>query len=149
MNWSPLYRNRELEFLPAALEVEESPPSPLGRAVLWTIVLVFVAALLWACFGTIDVVAVARGKLIPGDYSKVIQPLESGIVRAIHVRDGQEVNAGALLIELDPTTSGAEHERLVREHSASRVQISRLRALLDGGRGFKAPGDADPAFVAL
>ncbi len=149
MKWPLLYRNRELEFLPAALEVEESPPSPLGRAVLWTVVLVFVAAILWACFGSIDVVAVARGKLIPGDYSKVIQPLESGIVRAIHVRDGQEVSAGMLLIELDPTTSGAEHERLVKEHSASRVQISRLWALLDGGRGFKAPGNADPAFVAL
>jgi hemolysin D len=149
MRWPIRRLDRELEFLPAALEVQESPPSPIGRAVAWTIVLVFTAAILWAVFGSIDVVAVARGKLIPGDYSKVVQPLESGIVRAIHVRDGQEVKAGAALIELDPTTSGAEHERLVKEHGAARVQIARLRALLDGRPALAAPPGADPAFVAL
>ncbi len=149
MKWPFPRRARELEFLPAALEMQESPPSPIGRAVAWTIVCVFTAAVLWACFGTIDVVAVARGKLIPSDYSKVIQPLESGIVRAIHVRDGQEVTSGAVLIELDPTTSGADHDRLVAEHAAGRVQIARLRALLEGGRALRAPAGADPAFVAL
>ena len=149
MKWPLPRRDTELEFLPAALEVQQSPPSPLGRAVLWTIVFAFAAAVLWAGLGSIDVVAVARGKLIPSDYSKVIQPLESGIVRAIHVRDGQEVKAGALLIELDPTTSGAEHERQVREHAAARVQIARLRALLEGKRALVAPAGADAAFMAL
>jgi hemolysin D len=94
-------------------------------------------------------VAVARGKLIPSDHSKVIQPLESGIVRAIHVRDGQDVTAGASLIELDPTTSGAEHERQAKELSAARVQIARLRALLAGESVFETPEGAEPAFVAL
>ena len=142
-------RTTESEFLPAVLEVQVSPPSPAGRAVLWVIGLIFTAAVLWACLGRIDMIAVARGKLIPSDHSKVIQPLENGIVRAIHVRDGQHVTAGSALIELDPTTSGAEHERQARELAAARVQIARLRALLAEGSALEAPEDADPAFVSL
>lgn len=142
-------RSTEAAFLPAALEVQVSPPSPAGRAVLWAIALIFVAALLWACLGRIDMVAVARGKLIPSDHSKVIQPLESGIVRVIHVRDGQDVDAGSPLIDLDPTASSAEHERQARELAATRVHIARLRALIAGGSALEEPGGADPAFVAL
>lgn len=142
-------RLAETEFLPAALEVLASPPSPAGRAVLWVIALIFVTAVVWACMGRVDMVAVARGKLIPSDYSKVIQPLESGIVRAIHVRDGQNVDAGSALIELDPTSSGAEHERQAKELVAARVHIARLRALLAGGSTFEEPEGAEPAFVAL
>jgi hemolysin D len=142
-------RPTESEFLPAALEVQVSPPSPAGRSVLWAIALLFAAAVLWACLGRIDMVAVARGKLIPSDHSKVIQPLETGIVRAIHVRDGQNVEAGSALIELDPTASGAEHERQAKELAAARVQIARLRALLAGGRDLEEPEGAEPAFVAI
>ncbi len=149
MRWRLPSPDRETDFMPAALEVQESPPSPVGRALLWTIVLVFAVAVLWAVLGTIDVVAVARGKLIPSDYSKVIQPLESGIVRAIHARDGQEVRAGEVLVELDPTTSNAEHERQVKEHAAALVQIARLRALLSGGGALEMPRRADRGFVAL
>lgn len=149
MRWPAARQPREAEFLPAALEVLASPPPPAGRAIVWVITLLFAAAVLWSCVGRIDMVAVARGKLIPSDHSKVIQPLESGIVRAIHVRDGETVTAGTALIELDPTTSGAEHERQAKELSAARVQIARLRALLAGGSVLEAPEGADPAFVAL
>src|SRR5262245_57834602 len=91
-------RHREDEFLPAAIEVLRSPPPPAGRAIVWAIVGSFAAAVLWAWLGHIDMLAVARGKLVPSDYSKVIQSLDPGIVRAIHVRDGQEVTARSPLI---------------------------------------------------
>ncbi len=81
-------KGKELEFMPAVLEIQESPPSPAGRTVAGIIISVFVIAVLWASFGKIDIVAVAQGKIIPNDYSKVIQPLESGVIKAIHVRDG-------------------------------------------------------------
>src|SRR3989344_3384260 len=84
-------QGKELEFLPAVLEIQESPPSPVGRTIIFIIIGVFSSALLWSVFGHIDIVAVAQGKMIPSDYSKVIQPLESGIIRKIHVRDGQHV----------------------------------------------------------
>ena len=84
--------DREAEFLPAVLEIQDSPPSPVGRGVGGTIMAVFAAGILWASLGHIDIVAVAPGKIIPSGYSKVIQPFENAVVRAIRVRDGQSVN---------------------------------------------------------
>ena len=106
------------EFLPAVLEIEETPPSPVGRMVTWTIMAVFAAAFLWAAFGTIDIVATAQGKIIPSGHSKVIQPLESGVIHAIHVQNGQEVQEGQVLIELDTTANSADHDRLANELQA-------------------------------
>src|SRR5271156_3703766 len=96
---------QEREFLPAALEIIETPASPAGRAIGYAIVLFFAIALAWACIGKVDVIATARGKIIPSARTKWIQPLEIGTVRAIHVQEGQAVQAGDLLIELDPTAS--------------------------------------------
>ena len=80
-----------LAFLPAALEIVETPPSPIGRAISATVMVVACLAIAWAALGTVDIVAVATGKIIPSGHLKLVQPLEAGIVRAIHVRDGQRV----------------------------------------------------------
>jgi len=84
----------ELAFLPAALEIVETPPSPIGRAIALTIITLFCLALAWASLGEVDIIASAPGKIIPGGRTKVIQPFETGVVRAIHVHDGQSVQAG-------------------------------------------------------
>ena len=122
-------RRHELEFLPAAVEVTETPASPVGRAVALLIAALVVAALAWGWFGHIDTVAVAQGKIIPGGRVKLIQPLEAGVVRAIHVEEGQHVAAGELLVELDPTEAGADVERLRRDLLGTRLDIARLKAL--------------------
>ncbi|MEP6983892.1 MAG: biotin/lipoyl-binding protein, partial [Sphingomicrobium sp.] len=124
-------RKDELAFLPAALEVVETPPSPIGRAIVFTIVAVFVVALAWACVGTVDIVAVAQGKIIPTGRTKTIQPFETGVVRAIDVRDGQSVKAGDVLVELDPTMTGAELEHSKSDLVAAQLDAARLRAALD------------------
>src|SRR5437867_11905624 len=82
-------RGREAEFLPAVLEVQASPPSPLGRAVTWTIITAPGSGLLWARLGLIDRVAVAPGKIIPGGYLKVRHPLVSGDVLTYADHDGR------------------------------------------------------------
>src|SRR6516164_4998410 len=102
----------ELAFLPAALEIVETPPSPIGRAIGATLIALFTIALIWACLGEVDIVATATGRIIPTGYSKVIQPFETGVVRAIRVTDGQMVNAGDVLIELDPTINQGEAAHL-------------------------------------
>src|SRR6202161_1706847 len=102
----------ELAFLPAALEIVETPPSPIGRAIGASIIALFVLALLWASLGHVDIVATATGKIIPTGYSKVIQPFETGVVRANRVADGQTVAAGDVLIELDPTINESETAHL-------------------------------------
>ena len=122
-------RSHELEFLPAAIEVTETPASPVGRAVALLIALLVVITLAWGWFGHIDTVAVAQGKIIPGGRVKVIQPLEAGVVRAIHVEEGRHVAAGELLVELDPTEAGADVERLRRDLFGTRLDIARLKAL--------------------
>src|SRR5436190_23270402 len=91
-------RQVEREFLPAALEIVETPPSPMGRAVAGTIMMLAVAMLAWAWIGRIDIVATAPGKIVSTGGTKLIQPFETGIIKAIHVRDGQRVKAGALLL---------------------------------------------------
>src|ERR1700716_4431864 len=107
-----LREREDLEFLPAALEIVETPPSPIGRAIGATLIALFVLALAWACLGHVDIVATATGKIVPTGRSKVIQPFETGVVRAIRVADGQTVNAGDVLIELDPTINKGETNHL-------------------------------------
>src|SRR5205807_8237913 len=105
-------RREELAFLPAALEIMETPPSPIGRAIVATIAVLFCAALVWAWWGTIDIVASANGKIVPSGPTKIIQPFETGVVRAIRVQDGQAVRTGDLLVALDPTANAADREHL-------------------------------------
>lgn len=143
----------DIAFLPAALEIVETPPSPVGRAIMFSIIGIFAAVLLWAGIGTVDIVAVAHGKVIPSSRTKTIQPFETGVVRGIHVRDGQIVKAGDLLIELDPTMSGAELGRLKGELMAARFDIARLRAALtergDPVTAFQPPDAAQTALAAM
>src|ERR1700747_2301440 len=143
----------ELAFLPAALEIVETPASPIGRAIGATIVGLFLLALAWACLGTIDIVATAPGKIIPSGRSKVVQPFEIGVVRAIHVHDGQSVRQGEVLIELDPTMNGAEREHLQSDLMAAQLDVARLRAALaeepDPLAEFRPPAEADPALVTM
>src|SRR5258707_3540774 len=120
----------ETEFLPAALEIVETPPSPVGRALGITVVLIFCAGLAWACFGKIDIVATATGKIVAHGGDKVIQPLEAGVVKAIYVRDGQSGKAGEVLIEVDPTIAGAEGGRVRHDLLASKLDLARLHPSL-------------------
>lgn len=142
-----LAKGKELEFLPAVLELQETPPSPAGRITVIVIILVFVFAIVWATFGKVDIVTVAQGKIIPSDRTKVIQPLGLGVIKAIHVKDGQHVRTGDILIELDPTAAGADMARFSNEYMTARMDVLRLRALIAGKTSFKAPQGADPALV--
>ncbi len=124
------YSREALEFLPAALEIHQSPPSPLGRLIAWTIMVFLIIAVLWACYGRVDIVAVSHGKIIPAGKSKVIQPLEIGKVIIVHVEEGQAVERGDLLLELDSTTHQADKERVNTELLSTQVGLARIHALL-------------------
>jgi hemolysin D len=145
-------RNHELAFLPAALEVVETPPSPIGRAIAATTIALICIAIAWASFSSIDIYANAPGKIIPDGRSKIVQPFEIGVVRTIHVRDGQRVHKGDVLIELDPTINAAESEHLRGDLVAARLEIARLRAALsdspDAAVDFEPPAGASPAQIA-
>jgi len=120
----------EHAFLPAALEIIETPPSPGLRWLLLATCGLFVLALVWAVFGKLDVVAVASGKTVPSGSVKVVQPVEIGTVRAIHVVNGQFVRKGQLLLELDPTLANAEEAQSEQTLLAAQVIQARNDALL-------------------
>jgi hemolysin D len=146
-------RDHELAFLPAALEITETPPSPTRRIVAMTIIALFCLALAWASFGTTDIVATAPGKIVPSGRTKLIQPFETGVVRAIHVQDGQSVTAGEVLIELDSTMSKAELGHLKSDLINTQLDIARLRAALSGNidslEGFHPPDGAGATLVEM
>jgi len=119
----------EVDFLPAALEIMERPPSPAGRSIAWSVIAFFTIAVIWALVGKVDIVATAQGKIIPNGRVKVIQPMEIGVVRQILVREGQHVTAGDLLIELDPTSTQADLGRLELELVGARLDEARYRQL--------------------
>lgn len=131
------------EFLPAALEIMEKPPSPGLRWLMLSLCGLLVIALVWSIVGRVDVVATASGKVVPAGNVKQIQPIEIGYVRAIHVKNGQHVEAGQLLVELDPTLAGAEAEQASKGLLGAEVDAARNAALLGhlGGRSarFTAP----------
>ncbi|MCG2632350.1 HlyD family type I secretion periplasmic adaptor subunit [Bradyrhizobium sp. WYCCWR 13023] len=148
---APRTRGRiERAFLPAALEIIESPPPPLAGAIGGTIIVLFCLALAWASFAAVDIVASAPGRVIPSGRTKVVQPFETGVVRAIHVRDGQTVKAGELLIELDPTINAAERDHLQGDLFAATLDVARLSALLtdDPLGSFRPPLNVSGPLVA-
>lgn len=148
----PRRRGLELEFLPAALEIVETPPSPIGRAIALVLVGAFALAIAWASVGTVDIIATAQGRVVPSGRVKVVQPFQTGVIREIHVSDGQKVRAGQLLIELDPTMDRAEQEHIQSDLIAAKLDVARLRAALsnapDPAVVFDPPDVADPTMIA-
>ena len=143
----------ELAFLPAALEIVETPPSPLGRATGATLIGLSVRALAWSSLSHVDIVATAPGKIIPTGYSKVIQPFETGVVRAILVTNRKNVNAGDVLIELDSTINEGEINHLRADMQSAQLDIARIHAALtdtdDPLAIFQPPEGVNPALVAI
>lgn len=137
---SPPRLTHEVQFLPAALALQEKPPHPAPRYIQWAILAFAALALLWACIGEIDVVATATGKVVPSGKTKVIQPSEVAVVKAIHVYDGQQVKAGELLVELDSQITGADVERLRSDLLAARIDSARASALLAAIESGREPG---------
>ncbi|OGT84886.1 MAG: hypothetical protein A3H91_05900 [Gammaproteobacteria bacterium RIFCSPLOWO2_02_FULL_61_13] len=120
----------ELEFLPAALEIQETPPLPAARWILWSIMLFFTIAIVWASIGRVDIVGVAQGKIVPTARVKVIQPLETGVVQEIFVQEGDRVSAGQPLIMLDSTLARADRDQLQEQELALSLERARLLTLL-------------------
>lgn len=120
----------EVAFLPAALSLVETPVHPAPRRLAYGLMALFVIALVWAYFGQVDIVAVAPGRIIVSERTKVIQPLEASIVKKVRVKDGDRVTAGQVLVELDPTMASADSASVQEQLHTQASEIMRTRALL-------------------
>lgn len=146
MNKKRILTERDIfEFLPAAIEIERSPAPKAGRAILWSILALFVIAVIWVCVGKVDVVAIAQGKVIPTERVKQIQPLEAATIAEIHVHEGSLVKAGDPLITLDPTSTEADVRRYQNEWQESYAQWQRVSCLV----GWLEKGDNELPVIAL
>ncbi len=123
-------KGNELEFLPAAVEILETPPSPMSRVVMFLISLLFLIGVAWAWFGRIDIEAVAQGKVIPLGQVKAIQALEIGKVQELLVTEGQAVKKGQPLIKLDPTETEVDVQQVKKELLENHLNAFRVRLLL-------------------
>ena len=136
----PTVSGRDREFLPAALEILETPPAPLPVALMLTICAFFAAALVWSFFGRLDVHAVAPGKIEFAGHAKVVEPLDPGKIAAIHIENGSRVKIGDLLLELDPAEAAADENAARDALNAGLAEIARRRFAIDTVRAvLRAP----------
>lgn len=117
------------EFLPIIAEIEEEPINPLGRTMFWTIVALIVCTFLWLFFGKADVVVSARGKVIPDGETKIIQPLDTGVIKKILVKEGDFVKKGQTLMEIDPSTTQPQLISLKANLEYTNIERKRLNAV--------------------
>jgi hemolysin D len=120
----------EVAFMPAALSLQDTPAHPAPRRLAFAIVLLFVIAVLWAFMGQVDIVAVAQGRIVVSERTKLIQPLERSVVQRVLVKDGDRVQAGQPLVELDPTTASADKTSMDEQLKATITDLLRARQLL-------------------
>jgi hemolysin D len=121
-------------FLPAALEILETPAPPLPVATMLTICAFFALAVAWAFIGRLDVNAVAPGKVEAAGRVKVIQSLDPSKVVAIHAENGQRVKAGDLLLELDPSEAVADQRAAFEALQGALAEAARRRAVVEAAR---------------
>lgn len=126
----PSILREDAEFLPAALEILETPPSPNKIAFLLAICAFATVSLVWSYFGRVDIIASAHGKIQPTGRVKKIQPSETARVTAILVHNGQAVKEGEVLLELEASDALAEHAAASAGHAAYRAEGLRRRAAI-------------------
>lgn len=128
----------EAAFLPAALALQHTPPHPAPRRLAIALCALFMIALAWAVVGEVDIVAVAPGRIVVGERTKTIQPLEASVVERVLVKDGDAVEAGQVLVELDATVASADQSSVQEQLAAAVSEERRTAALLDALRSNRA-----------
>ncbi len=119
------------EFTPLLVEIEERPTSPLGRSLLWSILAFLTIGLLWLFLAKIDVVVSARGKVVPDGEIKTLQPVETGVIGSILVKEGQSVKKGEVLMEIDPSITESDLASKQKNLTLLELETERLNAQIN------------------
>lgn len=121
---------RYREFLPAVLEIQDTPPSPAGRFILWGVMLLLTLSVCWAAMGQIDIVAVTRGKVVVTLLSRPVSSAVTADIARVYVQDGQYVEKGSLLIQLNDGQLTTRQQEYRLRQQINRLNIRRLGLLL-------------------
>lgn len=136
------------EFTPLLVEIEERPTSPLGRSLLWALLAFVTIGLLWLFFAKIDIVVSARGKVIPDGEIKTLQPVETGVIGSILVKEGQSVKKGEVLMEIDPSITQSDLASKQKNLSLLELEIDRLNALVSNRPFIPNPACKEAAAIS-
>jgi hemolysin D len=136
------------EFKPLLVEIEDRPLNPLGRALLWTVIAFMILGSLWLYIGKIDIVVSARGKIIPFGEIKVLQPIETGVISKILVREGELVHKGQVLVEIDPSVTETNLDSKQKNLELLEIETNRLIALIEDKPFIKPITSTDVAVLA-
>ncbi len=135
------------EFKPVLSEIEEAPVSPLGRFTFWIIVAIMVVTVLWLTIGKVDIVVSARGMVIADGESKIVQPLDTGVISNILVKEGDFVKKGQVLMEIDPATTEPELESVQKNLKDTLIEIDRLKATASGDNFSTGTEESETAII--
>lgn len=125
-------RDKQTRFLSQAIQLEESVNPHIIQATMSMVSLALLAFVVWAAYANINEVARTPGEIVPQGYQKTVQHLEGGIVKAIHIREGEIVEAGAILVTLDDASIREDIERTRIKQTGLEMQAERLRAFSEG-----------------
>ncbi|HKI60381.1 MAG TPA: HlyD family type I secretion periplasmic adaptor subunit, partial [Mariprofundaceae bacterium] len=139
----------EYDFDPDILRLQQEHPSPLPRAVLWSLFALLGCLLLWALFGRLDIIAEAHGKLVPQSAVKIVQAADAGIVKELLVHEGDEVAEGQIVARMDPVYSEADGRTIESELHLKGLQLRRIDAELAGEDMLKTEDDPEALFAQV
>ena len=135
-------------FKPHLVEIEDRPVSPLGRKILWTILIFMTIAVLWLFWGKTDVVVSARAKVIPLGDIKVLQTLSTGSVKKIYIKEGDFIKKGDPLVEIDPTVEETNIEAKKNTLALLELEAAKIKSLINN-KPFKIPASTPPHIVIM
>ena len=131
------------EFKPLLVEIEDRPLNPLGRALLWVVIALMFFGSLWLFLAKIDIVVSARGKIIPHGEIKVLQPIETGVISKISVKEGAFVKQGEVLVEIDPSVTQTNLESKQKNLKLLQLEMRRLKALIEDKKFIQGDKNSD------
>lgn len=120
------------DFMPSLLEIIERPAHKAGTVIIIGIFTLLIGAIIWACFSEIDVVITASGSVQPIGNVNVVKAYSGGTVKSINVSEGEYVNVGDILIELDTEALEIDVNQLQNQQKILEVQRDIYKRILDG-----------------
>ncbi|MEB5929736.1 HlyD family efflux transporter periplasmic adaptor subunit [Acinetobacter schindleri] len=110
----------------------QEPPLPKSSVIIWIIGIGLLILLTWAWLFKLEEVSTGTGKVIPSSKEQVIQSLEGGILTKLNVKEGEIVEQGQVLAQLDPTRFESNVGESASLLISSRATAARLRAEVTG-----------------
>lgn len=127
-------RDEELkyDFMPSLLEIIERPAHKAGTVIIIGIFTLLIGAIVWACVSKIDVVITANGSVQPIGNLNVVKAYSGGTVKSINVAEGEYVNQGDVLIELDAESLEIDVSQLQNQQKILEAQREIYKKIING-----------------